>query len=77
MGAKIKIEDRTAIIKCVRKLIGTKVRATDLRGSACLILAGLIAKNYTQIDDIKYILRGYENLEYKLKALGSNITKYN
>jgi len=73
MGAKVKIEGKTAIIKGVRKLYGAKVKATDLRGGASLVLAGLIAKGTTEVEDIKYILRGYENLDEKLNGLGANI----
>ena len=73
MGAKIKIEGKNLIIKGTRKLYGTKVKSTDLRGGASLVLAGLKAKGKTEIEDIKYILRGYENLDEKLNRLGANI----
>ena len=73
MGAKIKIEGKTLIIKGARKLYGTKVKSTDLRGGASLVLAGLRAKGKTDIEEIKYILRGYENLDEKLNCLGANI----
>ena len=73
MGAKINIEGKTAIIKGTRKLYGTEVKATDLRGGASLVLAGLIAKGTTKVDNIEYILRGYENLDEKLKTLGAKI----
>lgn len=73
MGAKIKIEGKTAIIKGTRRLYSAKVKATDLRGGASLVLAGLVAKGKTQIEDIKYILRGYEKLDEKLNNLGANI----
>ena len=73
MGAKIKIEGRTAIIKGTRKIYGTKVCATDLRGGAGLVLAGLVAKGTTEVENIKYILRGYENLDEKLNSLGADI----
>ena len=73
MGAKIKIEGKTAIIKGTRKLYGSKVKATDLRGGASLVLAGLVAKGETEVDDIKYILRGYENLDEKLNSLGAKV----
>ena len=74
MGAKINIEGKTAIIKGTRKLHGAKVKATDLRGGASLVLAALQARGKTQIDEIKYILRGYENLDKKLNSLGAKIT---
>ena len=73
MGAKIRIEGNTAIIKGVRKLYASKVIATDLRGGASLVLAGLAAKGKTQIDNIGYILRGYENLDEKLNSLGAKM----
>lgn len=73
MGAKIKIEGKTAIINGVRKLSGTNVNSTDLRGGAALVLAGLIAKGKTKVNNIEYILRGYENLDKKLRNLGAKI----
>ena len=73
MGAKIKIEGKTAIIKGTRKLYGASVKATDLRGGASLVIAGLCAKGKTEVTEIKYILRGYENLEKKLNNLGAKI----
>ncbi len=75
MGAKITIEGRTAIIKGIRKLTGTTVRATDLRGGAALVVAALGAKGKTNVTNIEYILRGYENFDKKLRALGVNISK--
>ena len=73
MGAKVMIDGRTAIIKGVRKLSGANVEATDLRGGAALIIAGLSAKGVTIVDKADYILRGYENIEKKLKQIGANI----
>ena len=73
MGAKIIIDGRTAVIKGVRKLSGAKVEATDLRGGAALIIAGLSAKGVTTIEKADYILRGYENIDKKLKKIGANI----
>lgn len=73
MGAKVKTEGKTLIIKGARKLYGAKVKSTDLRGGASLVLAGLRAKGKTEIEDIKYILRGYENLDEKLNSLGANV----
>ena len=75
MGAKIQIEGNTAIIQGKRKLYGTKVNSTDLRGGAAMIIAGLAAKGITQVQEIQYIARGYENIEEKLQALGANIRK--
>ena len=75
MGAKINIEGKTAIIKGTRKLYGANVKATDLRGGAALVIAGAIAKGITKIENIEYIMRGYENLEEKLQKIGVNIIK--
>lgn len=75
MGAKILIEGRTAIITGVRKLNGVNVQATDLRGGAALVMAGLVAKGKTTVEQIDYILRGYESLEDKLTKLGAKITR--
>lgn len=75
MGAKIKLEGNTAIIKGVRKLVGTEVRATDLRGGIALVLAGLSASGETIVDNIEYIERGYERLETKLTKIGVSISK--
>ncbi len=74
MGAKIKVDGRTAIIDG-GQLTGAKVKATDLRAGAALVLAGLCAKGKTEIDNIEFIERGYENFDQKLKALGVNIKK--
>ena len=75
MGAKIEIEGRTAIVKGVRKLSGAMVKATDLRGGAALVLAGLSGHGITTIDDIEYIERGYDSLEKKLINVGARIEK--
>ena len=73
MGAKINVEGRTAIIKGTKKIQGANVVATDLRGGASLVVAGLYAKGVTQVDNIHYILRGYEKIDEKLKKLGAKI----
>ena len=73
MGARINVEGRTAIIKGTKRIQGANVVASDLRGGAALIIEGLIAKGITQIDNIHYVLRGYENIEDKLKKLGAKI----
>ncbi len=73
MGAKITIEGKAAVIKGVKKLSGAKVKSTDLRGGACLVLAGLAAKGTTEVTNIEYILRGYENLDKKLNSLGAKV----
>ena len=73
MGAKIKVEGRTAIIQGVKKLQGAQVKASDLRAGAALIIAGLIAEGDTEICNAHYIDRGYENIESKLTSVGANI----
>ena len=75
MGAKIKVEGNMAIITGVRCLSGARVTAPDLRAGAALTLAGIAANGVTVVDDIRYIERGYENFELKLKSLGANIRK--
>lgn len=73
MGAKIIVEGKSAIIRGVRKIYGATVKATDLRGGAALVLAGLSAKGTTVVENIEYILRGYEDFDKKIRALGGNI----
>ena len=73
MGAKISIEGKIAIVKGVRRLGGATVEATDLRGGAAVVIAGLAAKGKTRVNNIEYILRGYENLDRKLNIIGANI----
>ena len=73
MGANIKINKRTAIIKGVTPLKGRKVKATDLRAGAAMVIAGLIAQGTTTIEDVEHILRGYEGIIDKLSNVGANI----
>ncbi|MEI4270084.1 MAG: UDP-N-acetylglucosamine 1-carboxyvinyltransferase, partial [Candidatus Dasytiphilus stammeri] len=73
MGACIKVENNTLISNGVKKLYGSRVKAYDLRASACLILAGCIAEGTTVIDNFNHIDRGYENIQKKLKILGAKI----
>ena len=73
MGAKVTIEGKAAIIKGIKRYNSAKVEATGLRGGAALVLASLNAKGKTIISNIGYILRGYENLDEKLRELGANI----
>ncbi|RTZ74037.1 MAG: UDP-N-acetylglucosamine 1-carboxyvinyltransferase [Gammaproteobacteria bacterium] len=75
MGANIKLEGNTAIVKGVEKLKGAPVMATDLRASASLVLAGLVAEGETVVDRIYHIDRGYQNIEEKLSALGGRIRR--
>ena len=73
MGAKSKQEGNVAIITGIKMLTGAKVKSTDLRGGAAMVLAGLKAKGITEVTNIEYILRGYEGLETKLRKLGADI----
>jgi UDP-N-acetylglucosamine 1-carboxyvinyltransferase len=75
MGAKVKVEDRLAVIEGIDKLWGASVYATDLRAGAAMVVAGLVAEGETIIGNIKHIDRGYEFLEDKLASLGANITR--
>ena len=75
MGAEIRLEGNTAIIKGVDRLTAAPVMATDLRASASLVLAGLVAEGRTEVDRIYHIDRGYECIEEKLQQLGAQIRR--
>ena len=75
MGANIQVNGNTAIVRGVPELTGAPVMATDLRASASLILAGLVAKGETLVDRIYHIDRGYECIEEKLAQLGARIRR--
>jgi UDP-N-acetylglucosamine 1-carboxyvinyltransferase len=75
MGADIVVEGRTAIVRGPTKLTGATVMATDLRASACLVLAGLIADGKTEILRIYHLDRGYDRLDKKLRALGADVRR--
>jgi UDP-N-acetylglucosamine 1-carboxyvinyltransferase len=75
MGAEIRLEGNTAIIKGVQKLTAAPVMATDLRASASLVLAGLVAEGTTEVERIYHIDRGYECIEEKLQGLGAQIRR--
>ena len=75
MNADIKVEGNTAIVCGVTGLDGANVMATDLRASASLVLAGLIARGETIIDRIYHLDRGYEHIEHKLSLLGASIRR--
>lgn len=77
MGAHIKIDGRSAIVEGVRSISGAKVRATDLRAGAALVLAGLAAKGDTEISEIEHIDRGYVDIVKKLAGLGASIERIN
>ena len=75
MGARIQISHEKAVVEGPSKLIGARVQASDLRASACLVLAGLVAEGETTIDRVYHIDRGYEKIETKLKAVGADIDR--
>ena len=75
LGAKINVEGRMAIIEGVDSLVGTRVDATDLRAGAAMIIAGLCARGETTIGEVKYIDRGYEEVEKKLGLIGAEIKR--
>jgi UDP-N-acetylglucosamine 1-carboxyvinyltransferase len=75
LGASIELEGNVAIVRGVPRLMGATVMATDLRASACLVIAGLVAEGETVIDRIYHLDRGYERIEAKLSALGASIRR--
>jgi UDP-N-acetylglucosamine 1-carboxyvinyltransferase len=75
MGAQVKLEGNTAITTGVDQLMSAPLMATDLRASASLVLAGLVAKGETEVDRIYHIDRGYETIEEKLANLGARIRR--
>lgn len=75
MGARVQISRDQAIVDGPSKLIGARVQASDLRASASLVLAGLVAEGETTIDRVYHIDRGYEKIETKLKAVGADIER--
>lgn len=77
MGAKIRIEGRSAIVEGVPRLKGASVNATDLRAGAALVLAGLVANGETEVGYLYHIDRGYDNLVLKLQRLGADIVRVN
>jgi UDP-N-acetylglucosamine 1-carboxyvinyltransferase len=75
LGADIEVEGNAAVVRGVARLTGANVMATDLRASACLVIAGLVADGETTIDRIYHLDRGYERIEDKLSALGARIRR--
>ena len=75
LGADISIHGHTATVRGVPMLTGAPVMATDLRASACLVLAGLAAQGQTLIDRVYHIDRGYQHIEEKLSGLGARIRR--
>ncbi len=75
MGARLRKEGPTVIVEGVKHLIGAPVMASDLRASAALVLAGLIAKGKTIVSRVYHIDRGYHQIERRLNALGADIIR--
>ena len=75
MGADIHVDGRVAVIRGVPRLSGAKVMATDLRASACLVVAGLVAQGETEVLRVYHLDRGYERIEKKLRGLGARIRR--
>ena len=75
MGAGISTENREAVIPGGKKLHGAKVRATDLRAGAAMVLAGLVATGTTEVSEIYHIERGYDNFVEKFQSIGADIMK--
>lgn len=71
MGANIRVLERTAIVEGVPHLRGARITATDLRAGAAMIVAALIAEGQSEIKGVKYIMRGYERIDEKLRQLGA------
>jgi UDP-N-acetylglucosamine 1-carboxyvinyltransferase len=75
LGAKIQVDGKVALIEGVPRLSGATVMATDLRASASLVIAALVAEGQTVVDRIYHLDRGYDHMETKLRALGADIER--
>ena len=75
LGARIEVDGHTALVTGVPALSGATVMATDLRASASLVIAGLVAKGETLVDRIYHLDRGYDRMEAKLRAIGADIER--
>jgi len=75
MGAQIQVDGKVSVVEGVRELTGAPVQATDLRAGAAMVIAGLVAKGKTEIEDIVYIDRGYQDIVEKISMLGGNIKR--
>jgi UDP-N-acetylglucosamine 1-carboxyvinyltransferase len=75
LGARIEIDGHTAVVQGVPRLSGATVMATDLRASASLVIAGLVAEGETVVDRIYHLDRGYERMEDKLRGVGADIER--
>ena len=77
MGASVSVDGKIAVVEGAARLTGSPVASTDLRAGAAMVIAGLMADGVTEVYNLKYIDRGYENFEGKLRALGAQITRRN
>ena len=75
MGAKVQVDGKVAVIEGVKKLTGAKLRASDLRAGAALVIAGLCADGCTEIRNVHFTERGYEDIISKFKGLGADIER--
>lgn len=75
LGADISLEGASAIVKGVARLSGAPIMASDLRASAALVLAGLVAQGKTKVNRVYHIDRGYEKIDDKLRSLGARIER--
>ena len=73
MGARIQVDDKTAVVEGVEKLTGAPIQAYDLRAGAALVIAALAAEGESEISNVQYIERGYEDIVTKLQGLGASI----
>ena len=75
LGAQVSVDGKIAVIEGVKELVGAPVRATDLRAGAAMIIAGLVARGATQIDEVEHIERGYEDIVDKFRSIGADIRR--
>jgi UDP-N-acetylglucosamine 1-carboxyvinyltransferase len=75
LGARIQTDGKVAVVEGIEKLSGATVMATDLRASASLVIAGLVAEGDTIVDRIYHLDRGYDQMEEKLRGIGANIER--
>jgi len=75
LGAAIEVDGHTAVVRGVQNLSGASVMATDLRASASLVIAGLVADGETLVDRIYHLDRGYDQMEAKLRGIGADIER--
>ena len=76
MGADIRVDGHAAVVKGPTRLTGAEVMATDLRASACLVLAALAAEGETTVGRVYHLDRGYQRIEEKLRGLGADVERF-